>query len=294
MMEARTNGASARSGGFAARAASATAPRFARREGASGATSASSAPSASAAATGPAPADPLRFAKGPQDVRRAKRLALVAALSAAVAVIAVGYGTWAVASASAQVGAVEADLAPTLVATTGIAAGDAVSPDQLEVVEVPRAFRAEGALDADAVEEVVGGRAAVDIPSGAQIVPGLVAGTAGGDHLAAALGAGMEAVSVSVDTETGVAGQIRAFDTVRVMAVEPAASGETVLTTVCERALVVSVGAGQSELATSGGAVTIAVSPEEADAVREAQYAGRVSFALVALVDAMEEEEERG
>lgn len=55
-----------------------------------------------------------------------------------------------------------------------------------------------------------------------------------------------------------------------------------------------SVGAGQSELATSGGAVTIAVSPEEADAVREAQYAGRVSFALVALVDAMEEEEERG
>ena len=260
MMEARTNGASARSGGFAARAASATAPRFARREGASGATSASSAPSASVAATGPAPADSLRFAKGPQDVRRAKRLALVAALSAAVAVIAVGYGTWAVVSASAQVGAVESDLAPTLVATTGIAAGDAVSPDQLEVVEVPRAFRAEGALDADAVEEVVGGRAAVDIPSGAQIVPGLVAGTAGGDHLAAALGAGMEAV----------------------------------LTTVCERALVVSVGAGQNELATSGGAVTIAVSPEEADAVREAQYAGRVSFALVALVDAMEEEEERG
>ena len=132
MMEARTNGASARSGGFAARAASATAPRFARREGASGATSASSAPSASAAATGPAPADPLRFAKGPQDVRRAKRLALVAALSAAVAVIAVGYGAWAVVSASAQVGAMESDLAPTLVATTGIAAGDAVSPDQLE------------------------------------------------------------------------------------------------------------------------------------------------------------------
>ncbi|OUO92118.1 Flp pilus assembly protein CpaB [Gordonibacter sp. An230] len=295
MIEARTNGVSPRPGGFAARAARGADHRVARQgEMPTSKGAPIPPPTAPAATTGSAPPDPLLFAKGPQDVRRAKRLALAAALSAAVAVAAVGYGAWAVVSANAQVDAVKADLAPTLVAATNIAAGDTVSLDQLEVVEVPRSFRVEGALGADAREGVVGGRAAVDIPSGAQIAPGLIAGIAGGDHLAAALEAGMEAVTVSVDTETGVAGQIRAFDTVRVIAVEPAASGESVLTTVCERALVVSAGSGQGELAVSGGSVTIAVSPEEADAVREAQYAGRVSFSLVALADAVGEGGERG
>lgn len=231
-----------------------------------------------------------------RDPGRAKRLAVVAAASAAVAVASVGYGMWAVASSRAATEAVAADLVPTAVATEAIGAGETIADGQIKLVEVPRAFRSEGALDAVTLSEgstVVGSKAVVDIPAGSQIVPGLVAGVAGGDRLAASLSSGTEAVTVAVDTETGLAGQIRPFDTVRVVSTETAASGEALLRTVCERALVISTGGGSDDLAGTG-AITLAVSPEEANAVREAQFAGHVSFVLLALVDAPVQEASRG
>lgn len=259
-------------GGFAARAAREDASPSARQHHTTHATTRASTASST----------PRR------DPGRAKRLAVVAAASAAVAVASVGYGVWAVASSRAATEAVAADLVPTAVAATPIGAGETIVDGQIEVVEVPRSFRSEGALDAVSLPEggsVLGSKALVDIPAGSQIIPGLVAGVAGGDRLAAALTPGTEAVTVAVDTETGLAGQIKPFDTVRVLSTETAASGEALLRTVCERALVIATGSGSDDMA-GGGAVTLAVSPDEANAIREAQFAGRVSFVLLALVDA--------
>ncbi|WP_080802085.1 Flp pilus assembly protein CpaB [Arabiibacter massiliensis] len=285
-------GGAARGGGFAARAARGGGTGQARRPHVSGAASGASGTRAGTGASSsedrPSPvASPQGRAAG-----RAKALALVAAASVAVAVVSVGYGTWAVASARAAEDAIASGMAPTVVAASAIPAGAVVAEESLSLVDVPRAFRSEGALDAGGA--VVGGRATVDIPAGAQIVEGFVAGAGQGGRLAAALEAGQEAVTVSVDAETGLAGQVRPYDAVRVVAAETSGTGEALLRTVCERALVLSTGFGQDDLAAATGAITLAVSPEEADAVREAQYAGKVSFVLVALADVAAEGESHG
>lgn len=275
--------------GFAARAARGGGEAAARRSGAAGGGRIAS--EARVASVGERPSAGASPAPR-RALQRAKTLAIVAAASAAVAVASVGYGTWAAASARAATDALSADMEATVVAASAIQAGEDIAEESLAVVSVPRAFRSEGALDAGG--SVVGGRATVDIPAGSQIVEGLVAGVGEGGHLASALEPGREAVTVSVDEETGLAGQIRPFDVVRVVSAEAGGSGEALLRTVCERALVMSTGFGQDDLTASSGAVTLSVTPEEADAVREAQFAGTVSFVLVSLADAMTEEEPRG
>lgn len=131
-----------------------------------------------------------------------------------------------------------------------------------------------------------GSRALVDIPAGAQISSSLVTG-AGGDRLAAELAAGKQAVTLAVDVEAGLAGHVRPYDTVRIVSVEGASSGEAFLETVCERARVVAVGDDVAGVQSGSASVTVEVSPDEADAVREAQFAGRVSLVLVAADDAV-------
>ena len=89
--------------------------------------------------------------------------------------------------------------------------------------------------------------------------------------------------------ETGLAGHVRPYDTVRIVSAEGASAGEAFLETVCERARVVAVGDDATSVQSGSASVTVEVSPEEADAVREAQFAGRVSLVLVAADDAFEE-----
>ena len=232
---------------------------------------------------------------GRRDPRRVKRLAAVAAASVAVAFASVAYGLWAQATASAAVEAATSGARPTLVATADIQAGDLLTGASLEAWDVPAAFRASTALGAEGLEDgaVEGRRALVDIPAGAQITASVVTGSGGDGRLAADLRAGMEAVTVGVDTETGLAGRIRVYDTVRVVSAEGASSGTSLLTTLCERARGVAVGEG------AGGegpyaSVTVEVEPSQADAVREAQFAGRVSLILVASEDALEGGEDHG
>ena len=111
----------------------------------------------------------------------------------------------------------------------------------------------------------------------------------GGDRLSAELRAGLQAVTLAVDVETGLAGHVRPYDTVRIVSAEGASAGEAFLETVCERARVVAVGDDATGVQSGSASVTVEVSPEEADAVREAQFAGRVSLVLVAADDAFEE-----
>lgn len=232
-----------------------------------------------------------RMAAAPRqgDTGRVKRLAAIVAVSVSLAVVSLAYGVWSSAASRAEVERVTMGSLPTLVAASDIHAGDLLSSETVEVRDVPASYRASSALDGEALNfggAVQGSRALVDIPAGAQISSSLVTG-AGGDRLAAELAAGKQAVTLAVDVEAGLAGHVRPYDTVRIVSVEGASSGEAFLETVCERARVVAVGDDVAGVQSGSASVTVEVSPDEADAVREAQFAGRVSLVLVAADDAV-------
>ena len=233
-----------------------------------GASAAASMPAAAADRAKPAMPKPR---KG--DTVRVKRLATIVAASRA----AVEHAT--------------AGALPTLVAAADIRAGDAITAEAVTVQDVPATYRAASALGGEALDAeglAAGGRAIVDIPAGTQLSSSFVTGM-GGDRLSAELGAGLQAVTLAVDVETGLAGHVRPYDTVRIVSAEGASAGEAFLETVCERARVVAVGDDATSVQSGSASVTVEVSPEEADAVREAQFAGRVSLVLVAADDAFEE-----
>lgn len=251
-------------------------------------------PQGAAAGTAPAAGAAVRRdvpGAAPSGRRRAKALSAVAAASVAVAFMGVAYGGWAVASSHAAVEGATAGAMGVVVAASDIQAGSAVSSASFAVKDIPAAYRAEGALDEAAFDAagIADGQALVDIPAGTQIVPSFLTSAGENGHVATQLAAGMEAVTLAVDAETGLAGQVRPLDTVRVVAVEGASAGASLLSTLCERARVVSVG-GASADGSSYTSVTVEVSPSEADSIREAQYMGRVSVVLVSAADALQED----
>ena len=238
------------------------------------------------ASTGGARARPDRppAPRSPQDPRRAKSLAAVAAASVAVALVATAYGTWAALSAQAAVADANADAQPTLVAADDIPAGEVLAASSLEVRSVPRSLRVQTALGADALEgaaAIVGQRALADLPAGTQVTPAVVSGRAEGARLSAALAADRQAVTVAVDAESGLAGQLRPSDRVRVVALEGAASGEAFLSTICDDVRIVSLDGDRVGGDGAYTSVTLEVSAEQADAVRAAQWAGKVSLVLM-------------
>ena len=205
---------------------------------------------------------------------RFKQMSAVTAAAVAVAVVAVGYGLW-------QAGASRA----AVVTTRDVAAGDPFGADAVQLVEVPQAFRQDDALGADALDgagSVAGARALVSIPANTQLSPQMIAGSAADGRLAAQLAAGMEAVSLSVNDETGVAGQVQPFDEVRVVCVTEAAGGAVSLDELCASARVMSVGGDGAGEGAAYSAITLELTPEQADAVRCAQASGTISVQLVA------------
>ncbi len=219
-----------------------------------------------------------------QDPQKAKSLAAVAAVSVAVALVAAAYGTWAALSAQATVAAAGADAQPTLVAAADVRAGDVLAASSFEVRSIPRSLRVQTALGADALEggaSLLGQRALVDMPTGTQVTPAAVSGRADGARLSAVLAAGRQAVTVAVDAESGLAGQLRPSDRVRVVALEGAASGEVLLATICDDVRVVSLDGDRVGESGTYASVTLEVTPDEADAVRAAQWAGKVSLVLM-------------
>ena len=251
-----------------------------------GASAAASMPAAAADRAKPAMPKPR---KG--DTVRVKRLATIVAASVALTAVSVSYGVWSAAASRAAVEHATAGALPTLVAAADSRAGDAITAEAVTVQDVPATYRAASALGGEALDAeglAAGGRAIVDIPAGTQLSSSFVTGM-GGDRLSAELGAGLQAVTLAVDVETGLAGHVRPYDTVRIVSAEGASAGEAFLETVCERARVVAVGDDATSVQSGSASVTVEVSPEEADAVREAQFAGRVSLVLVAADDAFEE-----
>ena len=202
-----------------------------------------------------------------------------------VAVVAVGYGLWQAGASRAAVDQATKGARSVVVTTRDVAAGDPLGADAVQLVEVPQAFRQDDALGADALDgagSVAGARALVSIPANTQLSPQMIAGSAADGRLAAQLAAGMEAVSLSVNDETGVAGQVQPFDEVRVVCVTEAAGGAVSLDELCASARVMSVGGDGAGEGAAYSAITLELTPEQADAVRCAQASGTISVQLVA------------
>ena len=207
---------------------------------------------------------------------RFKQMSAVTAAAVAVAVVAVGYGLWQAGASRAAVDQATKGARSVVVTTRDVAAGDPFGADAVQLVEVPQAFRQDDALGADALDgagSVAGARALVSIPANTQLSPQMIAGSAAD---------GREAVSLSVNDETGVAGQVQPFDEVRVVCVTEAAGGAVSLDELCASARVMSVGGDGAGEGAAYSAITLELTPEQADAVRCAQASGTISVQLVA------------
>lgn len=235
-----------------------------------------------------------RHASNKADPRRIKQMSTITAVSLAVALMAVSTGAWTSFSSQTMVAEAKADTQPTLVAVQDIKAGDEVVLSMFETKDVPRRFRMKGALSDEALSNggpAVGKRALVDIPTGSQITTSLLSGTAESGYLAAALDTGMQAVTIEVDVETGLAGQLRPADYVRVVALGNGAEGEAFARTICDGVRVISLDDRLSGGEGGYASVTLEVEGRQADEIRTAQYAGTVSLVLISSLDGSENEE---
>lgn len=216
--------------------------------------------------------------------QRFKQMSAVAAASVAVAAMAICFGLWQAGASHSAVAAATDGAVDVAVATSDVKAGDVLDARAFEVRSVPAAWRSSGAVVMDSqAADLVGARALVDISAGTQLCSSfLVRGDADG-RLAGIIGEGMEAVSLSVDDQTGVAGQVRAFDKVRVVSVNTVSTGEAASEVLCEAARVLSVGGDGAGEGSAYSAVTIEVDSAQADSIRVAQQAGTVSLQLLPL-----------
>lgn len=271
----------------ASHAAAASHAAVAAVPGATPATSATPASFASTAAVHAQPAPSKAPAALSQPAQRLRVMATITAVALAVALLALLYGVVTQSRAHMAVTNATQGAVPVLVSLADISAGEVLSEANVTVVEVPAAYRAKDAISESALASVLGKVALSDVSQGAQLSASMVSGFSGG-HLAAQITPGMEGVTLSVDEESGLAGQIHAYDQVRIFAVNSDASSEVAAETICEHAKVVSTGVGEgAATGTTYSAITVEVSPEQADQIRVAQYAGSVSVGLVAEQDAL-------
>ncbi len=216
-------------------------------------------------------------------VRRSKQMSAVVAAAVAVSCVSVGFALWQSAASQSAVDQATRQSEPVWVTTRDVKAGELMGADALEARSVPAAYRSSAALSAQGSDahDVSGARALVDLPAGSQLCADFVAGAGSDGRLAAQVGAGMEAVSLSVDDETGVAGQVKPYDAVRIVSTEEASSGAMELQVLVDRARVLAVGGDGYADGASYSAITVEVDPDQADAICQAQVTGRVSVLLL-------------
>lgn len=227
-----------------------------------------------------------------------RKPARVAAFAAVVAMLlAAGYLSRRESALLAQVEPV-----PVVIATAEIDAGAALDEALLAVATVPRRHREPGAIDA--VAQAAGRIAQVPIRTGTQVTAAIARRPSPARGLSAGIPAGRRAIAVSLPRAAAGAGLVRPGDAVDVLATfdlgTEAAVRRTTLALV-PAAQVLAVNGeliGAVELAAGGGArkaglfdalpapqrdgieVTLAVSPEEAQAIAYAQESGALSLAL--------------
>ncbi len=216
--------------------------------------------------------------------QRFKQMSAVAAASVAIASMAICFGLWQAGASHSAVAAATDGAVDVVVAAADVKAGEVLDAQSFEVRSVPAAWRSSGAVAADGQSSsLVGARALVDISAGTQLCSSFLVNGGADGRLAGMIGQGMEAVSLSVDDQTGIAGQVRAFDKVRVVSVNTVSTGEAACEVLCESARVLSVGGDGAGEGSAYSAVTIEVDSAQADSIRTAQATGTVSLQLLPL-----------
>lgn len=221
-------------------------------------------------------------------MQKVRTLSAACAVCAAVAVAGAGFGAYSSWQASDFVGKYsdQSQMSKTLVLTKAVGKGQTISEEDVALVDVPASLRVAGALGEDGLaggSAVVGRAAVVDMGAGTQLTQAFAAGAENKTSLSAALEPGYEAVSISIDAQTGLAGLAKVGDTVRVCTVSDDAVGAQRNETVSDDAVVIALDASL-EGAEGYSTVTVQTTSEEADAIRAAQADGTVTLVMKSAV----------
>lgn len=177
-------------------------------------------------------------------------------------------------------------------AVIAILAGDEISASDLAFVSVPNSTVADGAItkkDIDDSSKTPVGRVATQyIAKGSQLTNASTAGKDNPESLAAAIGDGMEAVTISVDAQSGMGGMLRVNDRVKVIQPNDGSLGGDGFTVIADSVRIAALdgnfssGSGSSD---GYSTVTLEVTPEQAGKIRTA---GGLTLTLPSSADTTE------
>lgn len=230
---------------------------------------------------GPSPAAASRapmLTEAQAVAKKVSRLQAATAALAAVCVASLGAAAWSQADAAGRIDAAFAGTEQVVVLSQGLSAGELIEESDLAIANVPAQLVAEGALTPADLENPktspVGRLAASFAAKGSQVTSATAAGEGNPASLADSIAAGYEAVTVPVDSASGMAGMLREGDTVRVLVSADDEVGGTGVKIVSDGARIAAIGADFSAGA-SGDYSTVALelTPEQAEIVRGADSA---------------------
>ena len=230
---------------------------------------------------GPSPAAASRapmLTEAQAVAKKVSRLQAATAALAAVCVASLGAAAWSQADAAGRIDAAFAGTEQVVVLSQGLSAGELIEESDLAIANVPAQLVAEGALTPADLENPktspVGRLAASFAAKGSQVTSATAAGEGNPASLADSIAAGYEAVTVPVDSASGMAGMLREGDTVRVLVSADDEVGGTGVKIVSDGARIAAIGADFSAGASGDySTVTLELTPEQAEIVRGAESA---------------------
>ena len=223
---------------------------------------------------------------------KVSRLQKVTAGLAVIAVLAGGVAVVSEIDANNRIAEAFSGTTEVVAATKTIHAGDEISASDLAFVSVPNSTVADGAItkkDIDDSSKTPVGRVATQyIAKGSQLTNASTAGKDNPESLAAAIGDGMEAVTISVDAQSGMGGMLRVNDRVKVIQPNDGSLGGDWFTVIADSVRIAALdgnfssGSGSSD---GYSTVTLEVTPEQAGKIRTA---GGLTLTLPSSADTTE------
>lgn len=223
---------------------------------------------------------------------KVSRLQRVTAGLAVIAVIAGGVAVVSEIDANNRIAEAFSGTTEVVAATKTIRAGEEISASDLAFVSVPNSTVADGAItkkDIDDSSKTPVGRVATQyITKGSQLTNASTAGKDNPESLAAAIGDGMEAVTISVDAQSGMGGMLRVNDRVKVIQPNDGSLGGDGFTVIADSVRIAALdgnfssGSGSTD---GYSTVTLEVTPEQAGKIRTA---GGLTLTLPSSADTTE------
>lgn len=223
---------------------------------------------------------------------KVSRLQKVTAGLAVIAVLAGGVAVVSEIDANIRIEEAFSGTTEVVAATKTIRVGDEISASDLAFVSVPNSTVADGAItkkDIDDSSKTPVGRVATQyITKGSQLTNASTAGKDNPESLAAAIGDGMEAVTISVDAQSGMGGMLRVNDRVKVIQPNDGSLGGDGFTVIADFVRIAALdgnfssGSGSSD---GYSTVTLEVTPEQAGKIRTA---GGLTLTLPSSADTTE------